>query len=324
MVRPAALGSVFAALALAFALAACTGGARAPTPSRSPAVSTPSATTATPIGGSTPSTRPIASQPLQHVVIIVEENKTATSIIGNSAAPYLNNLAGAYATAYQYAGVSHPSLPNYLAMTSGTTAGITTDCNPPGGSCLVPGPNITQALDRTHRSWKMYAESMATPCSVSNTNLYAVKHNPFLYFPSVTHDPSYCAAHVVGFSRFAADLATTGSLPTYSFISPNLCDDMHDCSIATGDAWLAAVVPSILRSPAFVQQRSLLVVTFDEGDSSDNVVACVFAGPAAALHAKSTTPFNHYSLLRTIEDAWGLPPMTGNDSGAQPMTPLLR
>jgi hypothetical protein len=170
----------------------------------------------------------------------------------------------------------------------------------------------------------MYAESMATPCSVSNTNLYAVKHNPFLYFPSVTHDPSYCAAHVVGFSRFAADLATTGSLPTYSFISPNLCDDMHDCSIATGDAWLAAVVPSILRSPAFVQQRSLLVVTFDEGDSSDNVVACVFAGPAAALHAKSTTPFNHYSLLRTIEDAWGLPPMTGNDSGAQPMTPLLR
>ncbi|WP_345764800.1 alkaline phosphatase family protein [Diaminobutyricibacter sp. McL0608] len=314
MIRRPALATAFVALTLA--LAACTSSAGGP--SASPGSS--SSTSGTQSGS--PRT-PLASS-LQHVVIIVDENKTATSIIGNSAAPFLNGLARKYATAYQYSGVTHPSLPNYLAMTSGTTAGINTDCNPPGGSCLVTGPNIAQALDRSHRTWKMYAESMPTPCSVRNTKLYAVKHIPFLFFPSVTSDPSYCASHVVRFSQFAADLASTDSLPNYSFISPNLCNDMHNCSIATGDAWLAAVVPSILRSPAFTQQRSLLVVTFDEGDSSDNVIACVFAGSAAAPHAKSTAPFNHYSLLRTIEGEWGLPPMTANDASALPMTPLLR
>ncbi len=258
------------------------------------------------------------------MVIIVDENKTATSVVGNPAAPYLNALAHQYATATQYSAVAHPSLPNYLAMTSGTTAGITTDCNPPGGSCLVTGPNIAQAIDRSGRTWKMYAESMPTACSVGNTNLYAVKHVPFLYFPSVTGNPAYCATHVVPFAQFSADLATPTSLPNYSFISPNLCNDMHDCSVATGDAWLRATVPGILHSPAFTRQRSLLVVTFDEGDGSDNVVACVFAGPAAALHTVSTAPYTHYSLLRTIESEWGLAPMTVNDGSARPMTALLR
>ncbi len=307
------------ALLFAFALASCASNAGGPsashTASATPAPSPLASATASPSA---------SSSGLQHVVIIVDENKTATSIVGNPAAPFLNNLAKEYATATQYSGVSHPSLPNYLAMASGTTAGIRTDCNPPGGSCLVTGPNIAQAIDRAGRSWKMYAESMPTPCSLSNTTLYAVKHVPFLYFPSVTNDPSYCGAHVVRFSQFAADLQTTNSLPDYSFISPNLCNDMHDCSVATGDAWLAATVPSILQSPAFTTQRSLLVVTFDEGDYTDNVVACVFAGSAAALHTTSATPFTHYSLLRTIESQWDLPPLTANDAGAQPMTALLR
>ncbi len=258
------------------------------------------------------------------MVIIVDENKTATSIVGNPAAPYLNALAHEYATATQYSAVAHPSLPNYLALTSGTTAGIRTDCNPPGGPCLVTGPNIAQAIDRSGRTWKMYAESMPTACSVQNTNLYAVKHVPFLYFPSVTSNHSYCATHVVPFSQFAADLATPTSLPNYSFISPNLCNDMHDCSVATGDAWLSVTVPGILHSPAFTRQRSLLVVTFDEGDGSDNIVACVFAGPAAALRTVSPTPYTHYSLLRTIESEWGLTPMTANDGSARVMTALLR
>ncbi len=315
-------GLASSSILLVIALAACTGGNGSPTasPAASAASSRPSAS-APQSGSASPST---AAQNLQHVVIIVDENKTATSIMGNPAAPYLNSLAHAYATATHYSAVTHPSLPNYLAMTSGTTAGITTDCNPPGGSCLVTGPNIAQAIDRSGRTWKMYAESMPSPCSVENTNLYAVKHNPFLYFPSVTSNPSYCAAHVVGFSRFAGDLATPTSLPNYSFISPNLCNDMHDCSVATGDAWLSAMVPSILHSPAFTRQRSLLVITFDEGVGSDNLVVCVFAGPAAAVHTSSATPYSHYSLLRTIESEWGLAPLTANDARAPLMTALLR
>ena len=264
------------------------------------------------------------SGPLAHIVIIVDENKPATSVIGNAAAPYLNGLARTYAQATHYSAITHPSLPNYLALTSGTTAGITTDCNPPGGSCLVTGPNLAQALDRAHRSWKMYAESMPAPCTTANTDLYAVKHNPFLYFPSVTDDPASCAAHDVPYSQLEAELATTTSLPDFSFISPNLCDDMHNCSVATGDAWLASAVPRILSSPAFTKQRSLLVVTFDEGDAADNVIPCVFAGPAARPQTSSATPFTHYSLLRTVEDAWGLPPLTAEDAAATPMTALLQ
>jgi phospholipase C len=208
-------------------------------------------------------------------------------------------------------------------LTSGTTAGITTDCNPPGGSCLDTGPNLAQALDRAGRSWRMYAESMPAPCTSANTSLYAVKHNPFLYFPSVTADPAYCRSHDVPYDRFLADLATTTSLPDFSFISPDLCDDMHDCSIEHGDAWLQTNVPRILNAPAFTRQHSLLVVTFDEGDSSDNVVPCIFAGPAARPHTVAAQPFTHYSLLHTIENAWGLPALTGDVASAPLMTALL-
>ena len=186
---------------------------------------------------------------------------------------------------------------------SAATAGITTDCNPPGGACLDTGRNLAQSLDRAGRSWRMYAESMPAPCTTANTALYAVKHNPFLYFPSVTGDAGYCRSHDVPYDRLAADLATPSSLPDLAFVSPDLCDDMHDCSIAHGDAWLQENVPRILDSPAFTRQNSLLVVTFDEGDAADNVVPCLFAGPAARSHTVDAQPFTHYSLLRTVEDA---------------------
>jgi phospholipase C len=272
----------------------------------------------------TPATAPSgASGALQHVVVIVDENKPATNIIGNSQAPYLNALASQYARASRYSAITHPSLPNYLALTSGTTGGITSDC-PPGGSCLVTTPNLADSLAKAGLSWRMYAESMPKPCDAANAGDYAVKHNPFLYYPSVTRDAALCAQHVVPFTQFATDLAAASGLPAFSFISPNLCNDMHDCSVATGDAWLAREVPAILASPAFADQRSLLMITFDEGDSADNVVACVFAGPAAKRGFVSTRPYTHYSLLRTVENGFGLTPLTGDDAAATPMSDLLR
>ena len=252
----------------------------------------------------------------------MEENKPASSIVGNADAPYFNQLLTTYAHASQYSAITHPSLPNYLALTSGTTGGITSDCNPSGGSCLVTSPNLADSLHAAGRSWRMYAEGMPVPCSAANTGRYAVKHNPFLYYPSVTASAAYCSQHDVPFSAFAADLATPSTLPTFSFVSPDLCNDMHSCPIATGDAWLSRVVPQILASPAFTSQRSLLVVTFDEGDSGDNVVACVFAGPAARRGAASNAAYTHYSLLRTIEDGLGVQPV-GQSATAAPMTDLL-
>ncbi|MGN7797645.1 alkaline phosphatase family protein [Leifsonia sp. 22587] len=254
--------------------------------------------------------------------MILEENKPASRIVGNADAPYFNQLLTRYAHATQYSAITHPSLPNYLALTSGTTGGISSDCNPPGGSCLVTSPNLADSLRAAGRTWKMYAEGMPSPCSAPNAGRYAVKHNPFLYYPSVTASEAYCRQHDVPFSGFAADLASTSSLPAFSFVSPDLCNDMHSCPISTGDVWLSRVVSQILASPAFTSQRSLLVVTFDEGDSGNNVVACVFAGPGARRGAVSSVGYTHYSLLRTIEDGLGLPPL-GESAAATPMSDLL-
>lgn len=317
------------ALGLALALGGCaaTGGpgdrASAPTRSAHPTASrAPSGrTSSTPSSPATPA--PTAAGALQHLVVILEENKPATSIVGNSQAPYFNGLLSQYAHATRYSAITHPSLPNYLALTSGTTGGITSDCNPPGGSCLVTTPNLADALKAKGLTWRMYAEGMPAPCSAGNDGRYAVKHNPFLYYPSVTASAAYCAQHDVPFTSFVSDLASASTLPAFSFVSPDLCNDMHSCPIATGDAWLAQLVPQILDSPAFRTQRSLLVVTFDEGDSSDNVVACLFAGPAAQRGAVSRTAYTHYSLLRTIENGLGLPPLSADDAAAVPMTDLL-
>lgn len=130
--------------------------------------------------------------------------------------------------------------------------------------------------------------------------------------------------HVVPLTGLGEDLKTASSLPNYVFISPNLCNDMHDCPVATGDDWLAREVPEILASPAFTTQNSLLVVTWDEGDGGNNNVPTIFAGPAARQAYKSTLPYSHYSLLHTVESLWGLAPLTDNDRNAPIMGDLLK
>ena len=169
----------------------------------------------------------------------------------------------------------------------------------------------------------MYAESMPAPCVAVNHRQYAVKHNPFMYYPAVTADKASCSAHVVPFSRLDQDLRSASALPDYAFISPNLCNDTHNCPIRTGDNWLSREVPKILGAPAFTTQNSLLVLTWDEGSGDDNRVATVFAGPAARRGFTSNAAYSHYSLLHTIEAAWGLPPLTGNDRTAPPMRDML-
>ena len=181
-----------------------------------------------------------------HIVIIVEENKPRDEVIGSSSAPYINKLAKTYSQAVHYNAVTNPSLPNYISLTSGTTAGITNDCNPPGPACQADVTNVADSLEHAHKTWKTYAESMPKPCYGSNNGDYAVKHNPFMYYPDITSQADRCNSHVVPFSQFTADLSAATSLPDYALVSPNLCNDMHNCSIQTGDAWLARYVPQIL------------------------------------------------------------------------------
>ena len=290
---------------------------------------TKNATKTVPVATSTTpnkSAKPLgAGSGISHIFIIMMENRTYSSIVGNPSAPYLNSLIAHSALATNYFGVTHPSLPNYLALTSGSTDSTTTDCNPPGAGCIVNVANIADSIQSSNRTWKAYAEGMPSPCYMLNnlsTN-FATKHVPFLYYHDIVSNSQRCNSHVVPYTQLAIDLKSAQTTPNFAFITPNLCNDMHDCSTSVGDSWLSANVPVILNSPAFTSSPSLLVITWDEGDAADNHIATIFAGSAAKSGYRSSTTFNHYSLLHTIEYVWGLKPLTTNDQNAPLMTSLL-
>jgi phosphatidylinositol-3-phosphatase len=240
--------------------------------------------------------------------VIVMENEESTSIIGNGAANYINSLAATHGLAISYFAVSHPSLPNYLALTAGDTFGIATDCT----GCFVKATNIADQVEASGRSWKAYMESMPSSCYVGDAYPYMQKHNPFIYYDDIRTSASRCAADVVPFTQFSTDLASN-TVPNLAWITPNMCSDMHDCSIATGDAWLSNVVPTIMASPAF-QNGGVLFITWDEGSTSAGCcgnaaggqVATLVIAPNTIAGLRSPTNETHYNLLRTIEDSWGL------------------
>jgi phosphatidylinositol-3-phosphatase len=272
---------------------AVTPGAAAPT---SPALPSP----ATPLG---------AVPSFSHVFVIVLENHEYGTIIGSSAAPYINRLAAGNGLATNYYAASHPSLPNYLALTAGGTFGIASDCT----TCFVNATNIADQLEASGRSWKAYMEDMPTPCYLGPwSGNYAMKHNPFMYFTDIRSSAARCAAHVVPFTQFSADMGRS-QVPNFVWITPNMCNDMHDCGVATGDAWLANVVPTITASTAF-RNGGVLFITWDEGSTNAGCCADSWGGHVATLviSSRSISGFrsgvaeNHYSLLRTIEDAFQL------------------
>lgn len=244
-----------------------------------------------------------------HIFIIVLENKEQSSIVNSPDAPYLNQLAAQYARATHFYGTRHPSLPNYLALTSGDTFSITRDCQ----DCFVASDNLVAQLEAAGRSWKAYMESMPNACFIGNASaLYRQKHNPFIYYDNVRTDPARCSK-IVPFTEFETDLRAN-ALPDYIWITPNMCNDMHDCPISTGDAWLHAWVPEILASSAW-QDKGVLFITFDEGRGSGGCCSYAAGGlidtlvvsPLVQPGFTSDVPYDHYSLLRTIEEAWGLP-----------------
>ncbi len=261
---------------------------------------------------------------IAHIFVIMEENQPANVIIGNSAnAPYINSLIDKYSVATNYFSVTHPSLPNYLAITSGSTAGLNYDCNPPSAGCMQNVTNIADRIEASGRSWKEYAESMPSPCYMYNYGDYATKHNPFVYYSDIADNKPRCDSHVVPFTQLSSDLTSVKTTPNYAFITPNLCNDMHNCSVEVGDYWLSKYVPMILNSKAFTTQPSLLFITWDEGDSTNNNVAMIVAGSAAKTKYVSSIKYDHYSLLSTIEDLWKLKPLTTNDTNAPPMLDLI-
>jgi acid phosphatase len=234
-----------------------------------------------------------------HVVLIVFENHERTSVLGHGDAPTFERLATTYAQATDYHAVTHPSLPNYLALVSGSTHGVTSDCT----DCPQHGPTIGSELTAARRTWGAYAEGFP------NSPRFAMKHVPFLYFQrDVGHVHPLPAFH-------------PSKLPAFALVVPDLCNDMHDCSVATGDRWLARFIPPLLTEPSTV-----VFVAFDEGTTSEDgggLVPMIAAGTAVRPHSVTRAPANHYVLLRTMEALLGLPPI-GQAAAATPLTGIWR
>jgi phospholipase C len=269
------------------------------------------------LGGAQAVPPPVPS--FQHVLVVVMENKAQSEVLGNRHAPHFNALASRYAVLSGYGGVSHPSLPNYLALVSGSTHGIHSDCT----ACLVSGRNLADSLEASGLSWKTYAEGLPSPGFTGATvGRYAKRHNPFLYFRDILAKRAR-RRRVVPLKQLSADLAGN-RLPSFSLVVPNFCHDMHDCSVATGDAWLSRFLKPLLRSPRL--SHSAIFVVFDEPPGWQPGTALVPAlalGPVVVPGSTDADPTSHYGLLRTIEDAWGLPRL-GHSAQALPITGIWR
>jgi len=264
----------------------------------------------------------------QHVFVIMMENTAYKGLIGNPNAPWINFAANNYGLATDYHGVSHPSQPNYIAATSGALNGVFND-----NDITINVPNIVDQIESSGRTWKGYMQSLSLCTTkldhVCGDQLYERKHNPFVSYKDVQTNPARMA-NVVDFSQFAADLAG-GQVPDYSWISPDQCHDMHGRStagacnfgnvqglISTGDTFLSDTVSAITSSSAWTG-NSAIFITWDETDFPFvDVSGCCDAVPGGGHvvtivishsdHAARTSSvaYNHYSMLRTIQDGWRL------------------
>jgi len=279
-----------------------------------------------------------------NVYVILMENTSLSTLqaaITAGNAPNLKTWQAAYATASDYHGVAHPSTPNYIALTSGSTQGIGCDCQAEPGqgtcvpvldfcftcSCNVSATNLGDQLDTVSKTWMDFGETMGTPCNLTDNGNYAVRHNPFLFYNDVQTPASRCDAHVVDFTNF-----NTASPAAFNFIAPNLVDDMHNpdptnsTNIPNGDTWLGGQVPAILQSTAY-KNGGLLVIVWDEDDASggvggttdDPIGLWVMSPYAKSSGYVSATQANHYSLLATFEDGLSVGRLA-NAATAAPLT----
>ncbi len=288
---------------------------------------------------------------LDHVFVIMLENHSYAQIIGNPATPFITGLAATQNIATSYKSTANPSLPNYLATIAGSDFGVANDGSPAWGAAAdnlngpyrFDAPTIASQLVATGRTWKTYQEDL--PAAGSTVNfapgagvgaLYAVKHNPFPYFAAVQNDAGQLA-NMVPLAQLGADLAG-GGVPNLAYIVPNQCNDMHGLGgaaspcgafsnaqlLAQGDSTVRTLVTGITASTTWQSGRNALFIVFDESEGppgQDPLVAIAMTNyGVTGVH--DATPYNHYSLLKTMEAGFGLPYLA-NAANAQTMAPLL-
>jgi hypothetical protein len=263
-----------------------------------------------------------------HVFVLVEENHSYESVIGNSAMPYFNSLAQRYGLATQYYANSHYSIPNYMWLAAG--APVTMNDNT---KATFNVDNIVPHLQVAGKTWKEYAESLPhVGYTGFNVGDYVERHNPFPYFTDVANSSE--KNNIVPFTELASDIANH-SLPNYGFITPNLLDDAHNGTLAAADQWLKANIAPLIASPEF-QQDGILIITWDESVDSDcrpahscpplpensggGRIATLVIGPRVKSGYRSTTFYQHPSVLKTMSEALGLTSFPGAAQSAPDMS----
>jgi hypothetical protein len=310
------VASAAALLVVGTLLAACSSSSSTATPS----------TTAQPTTASSNRASPNTAQPVGNIycgtktgtptttklMVIYEENTDASSIYGSSSAPNINKYAADCGAAQNYQALTHPSLPNYMASTSGLSYGSdpwTSDCDP-GGTCLTGNDNIFHQVGAS--GWKAYAESMTSNCQTGSSDPYASKHNPAEYYTDVS---AQCLTNDIPMGTTAAgslhNAVVGGTLPTFSTVTPNLNNDMHDAgTIPQADSWLAGWMAQIAAGPDYQSGHLVVLIVWDEGSGDGNVastVAMIAMSPYIPPGTKSSTYFTHYSFMKAAEDVAGVP-----------------
>jgi phosphatidylinositol-3-phosphatase len=251
-----------------------------------------------------------------HVVVIVFENKERQYLFGNRSARTFIRYAKRFANLTAYYAVTHPSLPNYLALVSGSSQGVTSNCT----QCIVDAASLADSLEAAGRSWKTYAEGLPFPGFTGAANgRYAKKHDPFLYFRAIVDDAAR-RRRIVPLAQLAADLRAQ-ALPDFALLVPDLCSSMHDCGIPVGDAWLRRIAPPLLKLP-----KTAVFVVFDEGSThtrGGGHTPGLVLGTAVRSGSRFRALSGHYEVLRTIEQAWGLP-LLGASAQVRPITGIWR
>jgi hypothetical protein len=268
--------------------------------------------------------QPPLTAPFGHVYIVAEENTNYTDVIGTSAMPYLNSLVSQYGLATQYYADTHPSIGNYFMWTTGQI--LTNDDNQLPATFPISADNAVREVLAVGKSWKQYAESIPSVGYTGGDTVgpdggnFATHHAPLLYMSDVLNSPAQLQ-NIVPFTQFATDLAS-GNMPNYAFVTPNMCDDAHDCSLTVADNWLQTNIDPLIKSAQF-QKDGLLVIAFDES-GNDNTngggrVVAVIISPFAKSGYQSTTFYQHESVLRLMLEGLGIRTLPGAATTAPKM-----
>lgn len=270
-----------------------------------------------------PSAEPVPARQgsVPHVLVLLEENHDYGSVIGSPDAPFLNGLAGDHGLATNWHAITNPSLPNYLALISGSVQGVSEDITPPAKR--LAGPTLVDQLAGRDIGWKAYMEDMPSACDTTHTyspGHYDVNHNPFVYFRTITDDPEQCQ-RVVPYGQLTSDLAND-TAPPFLWVSPNTLHDMHDGTIGQADDWAKDLVTRVQAS-RWYRSGGVIVITWDEGEHGDQIPTIVVS-TRAAKGARLSARGNHYGTLRALEEVYGLPYLgAAGDASNGDLRPLL-